>query len=775
MRETRHPHPHTDPRQPRHLTSPGTNPPVFAWKPVSDDRTFRLIVARDASFTDRVLDVPGLDEPMHLPSTAFAPGHYFWRWSTAAAQSDVFEFDIAPDAVVLEVPEAGEWLKRMSAQHPRFLIRPENVQRLRESRTGERSAQWAHLRHNAEALLMQGHDLEEPPFLPSEDTDEGVMIWFGIVMRARPFVREAAQLALAYLASGEEKYGRAACRRMLSVAAWNPDGSSHPTHNDEAHMSVIGYGSLACDWVWDLFTETERGAIIASFRRRGQIIYELMHDKEAYGVSRFDSHTGREIVFLANIALCFHDQIPEAQAWLEWLRPVLCGIWPIWAGDDGGWAEGIHYSSNYVHHMSNFASGLKRGVGVDLYRRPFWRNYPHWLQSFVPAYAEWIGFGDANDPFNCWTEGADNIELISRELGTEEYAPFVAALRGPESERHAQLINPIIYLHDKKSPVATVTESRSGILRHFPAVGWAAIRTHDSDASRDVAFLFRSSPYGAISHSHANNNDFILHSGGKALLMPSGYYDSYGSEHHVHWVWHTKSHNCVTLSDAPQILNSRNSSGRIENVFEDEHLVYFCGNADASYSDRAALCRRHVLFVKKGTYFILIDEFAALPGIASALQWNAHSWNKFHVDEARRSFVVERGGSSVTGHILCSRRSFFTMSEGWDPPTIKDKTNPAWAQQYHLRFTPGGLDSQRNLGVILCPAHGHLKAPAVNTSSTGHAEVARIGDDSVFINQQLAGTMMSVDDRQTAARAVVMIEGCRYDVWQEGLKKIGEA
>ena len=47
IEETRHPHPHVDPRQPRDASRPRTNPPVFAWKPGDVAGPFTLIVARD--------------------------------------------------------------------------------------------------------------------------------------------------------------------------------------------------------------------------------------------------------------------------------------------------------------------------------------------------------------------------------------------------------------------------------------------------------------------------------------------------------------------------------------------------------------------------------------------------------------------------------------------------------------------------------------------------------------------------------------------------------
>ena len=67
IEETRHPHPHIDPRQPRDLSSLRTNPPVFAWKPGDATAPFGLIVASDEALKDVVLHADGLADPMFLP------------------------------------------------------------------------------------------------------------------------------------------------------------------------------------------------------------------------------------------------------------------------------------------------------------------------------------------------------------------------------------------------------------------------------------------------------------------------------------------------------------------------------------------------------------------------------------------------------------------------------------------------------------------------------------------------------------------------------------
>ena len=776
MKQHRHPHPHRDPRQPRTDAGPGTNPPVFAWLPVESASGYRLQVARDPGFESVCLEKGNLQDPLFLPETSFAPGRYFWRWCAGdGAMSEVFVFEIAPEAAVVEVPPAAEWLKRFPAQHPRIYVRPEEVPALRAAALGERAPAWEGLRRSAEAVLAEPHEIEEPPYLPDrrESYQAFFEVWSPVMWKSRRFVKGAETLALAWLVGGEDRFARAACRRMASISRWDPEGSSHLAHNDEAHMSVIWNGSNACDWVWDRFTDDEREAVVAQFRQRGRMTFEHMHDRGSYGLTCFDSHAGREIVFLAHIALVFHEHIPEAQSWLEWLRPVLCGIWPIWAGDDGAWAEGPSYGLAYVTIMTMFATALKRGAGVDLYRRPFWKNHAGWRQYCLPPYAEWMGFGDHTERWaSSWRSNADLVDLIGRETGTGEFTPYVEAFRAEAEHmqtppnRQTPGVLPQLFL---TPALETPRPQESGhpMFRLFPAAGWAAIRTHLDDPARDVAMIFRSSPLGAISHSHANNNDFILHAGGKVLAMPSGYYAGYGSDHHTHWVWHTKSHNCVTLSETSQIMRSHDSTGRIENPFEDERLIYFAGNADASYSDRARRCRRHVLFLKARSCFVMIDEFVAVPGLDSALQWNIHSWNRFAVDEEARTFLLERDGSSLEGHFMYHNNAFFSLGEGWDPPPMRTgKDDSQWHQQYHLRFTPSGLVSRRNLGVVLCPGHELLHRAEVQTERSGETEVARIGDDLVLVGGR-DGVVYG--NHRSDGVALLVVNGWRYELGDAGL------
>jgi len=778
MKGTRHPHPHLDPRQPRDGACPDTNPPVFAWKPRAEGKRFRLTVARDPEFTDIYLDLSDRSDPVFLPETAFPEGAYYWKWFSGGDESETFSFEIAPQAVTLEVPPVEEWLRRFPSGHPRLFLRPEDVEQVGKRVLGEQEALRTGLQALADEKLSEPHEMEEPPFLPDRHTSYGKWLesFSHVMWSSRQFVAGAEALGLAYLLSGDERYARAACSRMASVSKWDPEGSSHLPHNDEAHMSIIWWGPTACDYVWDHFTDEERELVIEQLRRRGQITYEHMHDRGAYGIARFDSHAGREIVFLAMIALGFHEQIPEARGWLEWLRPVLCGIWPIWAGPDGSWAEGVSYGLAYVNIMTMFATALRSGAGIDLYARPFWKGHAEWRRWCYPPYAEWIGFGDHTERWRRgWEANATLVDIIARQTGAAEFLSYVTDFRREAetceqpADRGLSPVNPQRYL---LPPLKARAEAprQDRVLTVFPGAGWAAVRTALDDPARDVAFVFRSSPYGAVSHSHANNNDFILHVAGKVLAMPSGYYNGYGSDHHTHWVWHTKSHNCVTLSGASQLMRSHDSRGEVVNPYEDARVAYLCGNADPSYSDRAGRCRRHVVFLKRHQCFVLIDEFRAKPGISSAVEWNIHSWNSFAVDEDKRSFLLEREGCSLAGHFLFQHNAFFSLSDGWDPPPMTVKRRDQWHQQYHLRFTPSGFQNSLNLGVVLCPGHAQLSRASVATDRESHAEMARIGEDVVMVNQ---GEEMECGGRRSSAIALLIVEGTAYEVGDAGIGEIG--
>ena len=778
LEKINYPHPHEDPRQPRQNSKARTNPPVFSWKPEKSEqkREFRLLVATDEKLKKRIIDEKSLLDPVFLPEKALAPGTYFWRWSQGETKSEVFSFKVPKSSVKVEVPPARDWLDSFSEAHPRFLF-PEKPDSETLETLRERDPQAvAELLEDAEAELKKSHHMAEPPDRPNKEKDYQKFrkVQFTVMWGSRKFASGAKVLALAYTLTGRKEFGKAAARRLASLAKWDPYGSTHLEANDEPHMSVIWHGALAADWCWDCFTEKQKEAVIRQMRERAKITFECMHDHGLYGIERFDSHAGREIVFLANLLLIFHEHIPEAEDWLNWLRPTLCGIWPIWAEDDGAWAEGISYSLAYVEIMTIFVSALKRSTGVDLYRRPFWKNYARWRMVMMPPYAEWIGFGDHSERWpQSWLRGADVVELIGRETGTREFDSYFRQLRKeaagmpptPQERSMPNLTPQLLLCPLPRNPQPEPDQEDQQCLHAFPGAGWASIRRHLKATNQDLALILRSSPYGSVSHSHANNNDVAIHVAGKAMAIPSGYYAGYGSPHHGHWVWHTKSHNCVTLSGAPQLLRSPDSRGELLSPYEDEHIAYILGNADESYQDRAKTCRRHLVYLKEENALLLLDHFVAKPGMTSSFQWNLHSWYPFKVKERSREFSLRHKQRTLRGHILFQKDVFYSLSEGWDPPFVTGvQSTKQWFDQYHFRVTPTPYLSEVRFGVLFTAQAPTLQTSPVKLSGDDQVNAAQCGEASLEIFQ-------NPENPPKKALASIQIQGSTYRLEKSGLKK----
>ena len=278
-------------------------------------------------------------------------------------------------------------------------MRPEDVDGFRRDGADSDEPIVHRLIADADQLLRQAHQIEEPPYLAAEQVTTRLFGTFGIRLCGAPGALLKVRNDWGWRGWSLDTcpYARATCERMASIAEWDPMGSSSLGHNDEAHMSVIWHGYHACDCVWDQFTDAERRKGHRTVRRRGEITCEHMHDRGTYGITRFDSHAGREIVFLAFIGLTFHEPY-VTKKWAAWLRPVLlpgCGRYG--RRDDGGWAQGLSYAQAYVGIMTMFTSALKRGRALICTRGHFGKIMLDGVGRCLAAYARWMGFGDHSE------------------------------------------------------------------------------------------------------------------------------------------------------------------------------------------------------------------------------------------------------------------------------------------------------------------------------------------------------------------------------------------
>ena len=168
--------------------------------------------------------------------------------------------------------------------------------------------------------------------------------------------------------------------------------------------------------------------------------------------------------------------------------------------------------------------------------------------------------------------------------------------------------------------------------RHFPGTGLAAFHTALGDREKDISLVFRSSPFGSVSHGHADQNAFVIEAFGRGLALATGFYPWYGSPHHHDWTRATRAVNSVLVNGEGQVRRSWEARGRITGFSTDERFDYVAGEAGAAYGGKLERFSRRILHIKPGV-FVIFDELVAPK--PSTFQWLLHTVNKPEVESGR--------------------------------------------------------------------------------------------------------------------------------------------
>jgi hypothetical protein len=227
-------------------------------------------------------------------------------------------------------------------------------------------------------------------------------------------------------------------------------------------------------------------------------------------------------------------------------------------------------------------------------------------------------------------------------------------------------------------------ESQTAAL--FAGVGWAGFHSALDKPQEDTFFLFKSSPFGSVSHSHADQNSFCILKGGKALAIPSGHYGpSYGMPHHAAWTRQTKANNSVLINGEGQVVRSAEAKGKIVDFKHQKAISYLCGDATAAYSGRLTKFLRHVLFLRPGV-FLLLDELES-PGQAR-YQWLLHSFEEMKIHESEGEVTSSRDEAYLRIRLASEGGLSFSQTDQFDPPF--NEGNPKEYQREvpnHWHFT----------------------------------------------------------------------------------------
>jgi len=675
----------------------GVNPPGFAWWSPVGAASQRLLVRDRAGKV--VYQAEGLKDPVHLPDRTLAPGEYTWDVEAldargeVAARRGVWAFTVPAGIPELPWEDPKRILARVPESHPRYIFLAEDLPAVRATLQTTRRADWLQVKAQADRALKI--PLPEPPRYHTFEGENRARM--GYVHYFREFRRRVdatlTALSVAYLLSGEERYGLRAKQILLTVEPWGVEGpmSLLSKFGDEPGLSMARHGHRAYDFIYPLLDASERARLAAFTVARGRQILERLR-RANYLAYPSESHNGRLIAYLAEHAIVLKTETPDAPAWLDYSLRGLTTFYPHWGDSDGGWAEGVSYALAYNMIYLAALESLRR-VGFDLYRRPFFRNVRRFFLYCTSPIGEMKPFGD----------GADKGRMGGAALMTHHARRFQdpvslwwARQVAPEGEA-----DPLISLvtEDNVRPQPPSTDPSAAVFR---GIGWAALHSALDNPKQDTFFLFKSSPFGSVSHSHADQNSFAILKGGIALAIPSGYYGpGYGMPHHAEWTRQTKANNAILVNGRGQIVRSQEAKGRIKAFQHQRMLTYVCGDAAAAYGGQLERFDRHVLFLRPGLFAVLDDLAAPAP---ATFQWLLHALDKMEVDEPGNRVICRRRSASLAVKLACTQPFSFTQTDVFDTP-YNQGNPPEYHEekenQWHLRASTTTPVREQRIGAAL--------------------------------------------------------------------------
>lgn len=642
------------------------SPPNFVWRPQKDAASYELQVDRDATFPSPVWQVRDLEGHYHTPPEVLASGRWSWRFRAvnadgqASAWSRVRSFEIEADATPYPMPRRDELLGRVPREHPRLFVRPEQLPELRRLAGGELSEGLAALVRRCDRILDDPPPTGEPPKYPPDvefKSEQWREIWWGNRRYTIEVLDSAATLAFTRLLTGNDDYGDLARRLLLDAAGWDSKGATGYRYNDEAGMPYAYHFSRTYTFLHDMLSEEERALCREVMRVRGQEMYDHLAPRHIW--RPYGSHSNRAWHFLGEVGVAFLDEIPEAGDWLWFAMNVFFNAYPVWNDDDGGWHEGMQYWASYISRFTWWADAMRVAMDIDAFCKPYFSRIGYYPMYLQPPGTVGGGFGDLAGR----RRSSHNIPLmriLTAQSGNTHWQWYVEAHEAPSPDRSY-----IGFLRGSLPEVEPKPPADLPTARCFRGTGQAVMNTTLLDGKDNVQFMFKSSPFGTQSHGYDANNAFLLSAFGERLFISSGWRDIYGSDHHVNWMWHTKSTNSITVNGGTQIKRSPLARGEILDFHTSEGFDFVAGEAGGAYADDVLdRFTRRVVFVKP-ELIVIHDRLVAKE--PSTFEWWLHAPNEMVISPGQRVMAAS-GDARCEVTFLTPEPLDITQTDQFDPP-----------------------------------------------------------------------------------------------------------
>ncbi|MEM6466435.1 MAG: DUF4962 domain-containing protein, partial [Pseudomonadota bacterium] len=622
------------------------------------------------------------------PDVTLDPGTYHWAYATwdseqgapTSAWSSTRSFTVIDGIAETTLPARGDRLATASRSHPRLWMTQDRLGAFSEAVAKDPShCTWQTFFEKSVLPWMERDVMTEPEGYP--DHKRVASVW-----RQTYIDLQEAWYAIRHLAIGGKVTGDAALTArakdwLLEVASWDPKGVTSLTYTDEWAYRVCNALAWGYDWLYDDLSPEERDTVRQALLLRTKDVAEHAMLNAKIHLFPYDSHAVRSVsLTLVPACIALLDDAEEAEDWLHYCIEFLANVYSPWGDSDGGWAEGTHYWMMGIAYLIDAANRLKSYTGLDLYKRPFFQNTGDFPLFCKAPNTRRGTFGDDSTmgDYACIKTGL-NLRQFAGATGNGAYQWYCDEnLRlNPGTEMAFYNwgwwdtnFDELVFQTDFPVIAATPPENS---MRHFKGIGWVGVQHAMSDPDEHIQFVFKSSPFGSISHSHGDQNAFCMSAYGEDLAIQSGHYVAFNSSMHRNWRRQTRSKNAILINGKGQYAEKDKSkamaaTGRIVAAEEREDHIYICGDATAAYqslSPEVTLVEREIYFVHN-SYFVFIDKVDAREPVT--VDWLIHANAPFELGKTSFRNTAERAG--FYGQLVWSEAGKPEISQFTDFPDV---------------------------------------------------------------------------------------------------------
>jgi len=512
---------------------------------------------------------------------------------------------------------------------------------------------------------------------------------------------------------------------LLEIASWDyslETGSTTRLYNDECAYRV-GYAlAYGYDWLYNYMDAAEREKVLTSLYHRTKEVAEYAIIEKKIHNFPYDSHAIRSLSMMmipCCIAMLDFDakgQVHrDAQLWLDYALEYLSALYTPWGGEDGGWAEGPLYWTTGMAFVSE-ALGLARNyIGVDFFKRPFFQATGDFMlhcnppDTYRASFGDQSNLGDRPGPKSAFnmrifagnTRNGNYQWYFNKVMEYSEMAPEHFGDKGWWDLYYDDMVYKMDYAN-----VPEVAPASGTLVKHFRDIGWVAVNKNMADPDNHVFMLTKSSPYGSLSHSQADQNSFVLFAFNEPLIIISGFYVGYGAQMHLNWRKQTKSSNAILIDGIGQYagldyegaLRARAgdqditageekerqlaAKGKILEVTETPEYVLIASDATQAYAQNVPYLKeyiRKIYFNNDNT--IVIKDFITLTqkGRVSVL---LHAVNPFEISD-NGAFVLKVNNVKLKG--TCTTNSgIVSNTQNNEYDGVSEEECGHLEKQYHL-------------------------------------------------------------------------------------------